>query len=153
MAEAWRKCSSCKKDLLTGGAYYVCSISTCRSNITNYAFCSISCWDAHLPVERHREGNAGAIEKKAPNSLAEAQATPGGVKRIVSAATSSSAKNEEDVLVVVTKVRKYIADRSGMNTSAGVYDILTERIKLMCDRAIETARADSRKTVMDRDIP
>lgn len=153
MSEPWRKCSSCKKDLLLGQTYYICSISTCRSNVTNYAFCSIPCWDAHLPVERHREGNAGAIEKKAPNTHAEVQAVASGAKRIVSAAPSGKTSVDDEVLVVVTKVRKYIADRSGMNTSAGVYEILTERIKLMCDHAIETARADSRKTVMDRDIP
>jgi histone H3/H4 len=56
------------------------------------------------------------------------------------------------VLVVVTKVRKYIADKSGMNTSAGVYEELTEKIKRLCDLAIEEARVQGRKTVMDRDF-
>lgn len=40
-----------------------------------------------------------------------------------------------------------------MNTSAGVYTILTERIKRVCDLAIEEARRQGRKTVMDRDVP
>lgn len=152
MAEPWRKCSSCKKDILLAQKYYVCSISTCRAAATNYVFCSIACWDAHVPVERHRSENTGAIEKVAPRDLTEASPVPSGQRRIIN--NSPSAKPDEDeVLVVVTKVRKYIADKSGMNTSSGVYDVLTDRIKGLCERAIENARAQGRKTVMDRDVP
>lgn len=154
MPQPWRKCSSCKKDILTGQKYFVCSVSTCRGAATNYVFCSVSCWDAHVPVERHRGDSAGAIEKEAPKDLTSDGPIPFGQKRIVGASHSGSKNStEDDVLVVVTKVRKYISDKSGMNTSAGVYDILTERIKLICERAIENARAQGRKTVMDRDVP
>ncbi|MBY0371619.1 hypothetical protein K2X33_13105 [bacterium] len=59
---------------------------------------------------------------------------------------------DEEVLVVVSKVRKYVSERSGMNTSASVYDVLTDKIKGLCDRAIDQARADGRKTLMDRDF-
>lgn len=132
--------------------YYVCSVTTCQSKITNYAFCSVNCWDAHLPIERHRSGSAGAIERKSP-SRAEAQAAP---RKVVVARTptsaSSAASAEEEVLVVVTKVRKYIHDRAEMNTSASVYEALTEKIKNLCDSAIEHARGEGRKTVMDRDF-
>ena len=65
---------------------------------------------------------------------------------------ASSGSVETDVLVVVSKVRKYIHDRSGLNTSASAYDALTEKIQRLCDAAIETAKADGRKTVMDRDF-
>ncbi len=145
--EVWRKCSSCKKDLLCGETYFACSVSTCQSKVTNYAFCSVPCWDAHLPVERHRSGSSGAIERRAP---AHAEAAP-AVRKIVSSSSSSSPM-ESEVLVVVTKVRKYIADRAQMNTSASVYDALTEKIKILCDAAIDVARAEGRKTVMDRDF-
>ncbi len=151
--QVFRKCSSCKKDILIGQKYYVCSVSTCRGSATNYAFCSIACWDAHIPVERHRGDSAGAIEKKA--ALEPAPAT--GAKRIVSGpAAKPGTPNkdiEDEILVVVSKVRKYIAEKSGMNTSAEVYDSLTDRIKNICDKAIENARAQGRKTVMDRDVP
>lgn len=155
MSQPWRKCSSCKKDILTASKYFVCSVSTCRGAATNYVFCSVNCWDAHVPVERHRGDSAGAIEKEAPKDLASADPVPMGQRRIVGApaASTSSKSIEDEVLVVVTKVRKFIADKSGMNTSAGVYDILTERVKLICERAIENARAQGRKTVMDRDVP
>jgi len=152
MSQTWKKCSSCKKDILCGQTYYVCSVSTCQGRSTNYAFCSIPCWDAHVPVERHKPESAGALERRAPATPeAEAERAP---RRVIAAKPTAGASSVEDeVLVVVSKVRKYIADKSGMNTSAGVYDVLTERIKLICDRAIETARSQGRKTVMDRDVP
>jgi hypothetical protein len=144
----WKKCSSCKKEIPLGGTYYVCSVTTCQSKVTNYAFCSVSCWDAHLPIERHRSGSAGAIERKAPF---EAEAAKKIVVARPSAAGDSAAASDE-ILVVVSKVRKYIHDRSGMNTSASAYEALTEQVKRLCDAAIDVARADSRKTVMDRDF-
>jgi hypothetical protein len=154
MATVWRKCSSCKNDILTGQNYFVCSVSTCQGKNTNYAFCSIPCWDAHVPVERHRGDTAGAIERKAPSTVT-ASPTPEAARRVIPATSGQNVKapkGEDDVLVVVTKVRKYIADKSGMNTSASVYDMLTEKIKVLCDNAIDVARADARKTVMDRDF-
>jgi len=142
----WRKCSSCKKEIPFAGAYYACSVTTCQSKITNYAFCSVSCWDAHLPIERHRSGSAGAIERRAP-------ANGDAVKKVVVARTATAASDkEQELLVVVTKVRKYIHDHDGMNTSAGVYEVLTEKIKNLCDAACDKARGDGRKTVMDRDF-
>ncbi len=58
-----------------------------------------------------------------------------------------------DVLVVSTKIKKYIKEASeGMNTSASVMNALTEIIKQKCDQAIENAKKEKRKTVMDRDF-
>jgi len=56
------------------------------------------------------------------------------------------------VLVVVSKVKKYISEKAGMNTAASVMDALTQRVKILCDQAIAEARNDGRKTVMDRDF-
>ncbi len=147
----WRKCSSCKKDIGLGAKYYVCSVSTCQSKITNYAFCGVSCWDAHVPVERHRSGSAGAIERMAPLKAEDATTT---VRKILTPTqpAASASTSEAEVLVVVSKVRKYIHDRSGLNTSASAYDALTEKIQRLCDAAIEVARSQGRKTVMDRDF-
>lgn len=57
-----------------------------------------------------------------------------------------------EVLVVASKIKNYIRERSGMNTSAGVLDVLSDRLRAMCDQAIENARRDGRKTVKDRDV-
>jgi hypothetical protein len=150
----WRKCSTCKKEIGFGQTYQVCSVSTCRGKATNYVFCSVMCWDGHLPIERHRADSASAIEKRAPRrdefEKEQAQEESQKGRRIV---VPSTASDEDEVLVVVSKVRKYIADKSGMNTSAGVYTALTERIKRLCERSIEEAKRQNRKTVMDRDVP
>ncbi len=58
----------------------------------------------------------------------------------------------KEVLVVASKIKNYIRERSGMNTSAGVLDALSDRLRAMCDQAIENARRDGRKTVKDRDV-
>jgi histone H3/H4 len=58
----------------------------------------------------------------------------------------------KEVLVVASKVKAYIRAKSEMNTSAGVFDILSDRIRELCDRAIENAKNDGRKTVKDRDV-
>jgi len=150
MIEVWKKCSSCKENILTGQKYFVCSVSTCQGKVTNYVFCSVACWDAHLPIERHRSDSAGAIERTAPKDLSAIESArkivPGGL------AAGSKSLGEDEVLVVVSKVRKYVADKSGLNTSAEVYDTLTEKIKRLCDRAVEQAKAQGRKTIMSRDF-
>ena len=58
-----------------------------------------------------------------------------------------------EVLVVASKVKSYIKDKSGMNTSGAVPEELSKRLATILDQAIENAKADGRKTVMDRDVP
>ncbi len=60
--------------------------------------------------------------------------------------------DRNEVLVVASKVKGYIRERSGMNTSANVLEALSNRIRSLCDTAIENARNDRRKTVKDRDF-
>lgn len=59
-----------------------------------------------------------------------------------------------EVLVVSSKVKAYIKEKSGgMNTSGAVPEELSKRLVSLLDKAIENAKADGRKTVMDRDVP
>jgi histone H3/H4 len=53
---------------------------------------------------------------------------------------------------VVSRVKEYIDKRAQMNTSGAVMEILSDHLRATCDRAIESARADGRKTVLDRDF-
>jgi histone H3/H4 len=57
-----------------------------------------------------------------------------------------------DILVVVSKLKKYIKARSGMNTSDAVVSVLSDRVRRICDQAVENARREGRKTVLDRDF-
>ena len=59
---------------------------------------------------------------------------------------------DKDVLIVVSKLKKYIKDRSGMNCSDSVADMLSEHVRALCDDAIRMAARDERKTVLDRDV-
>lgn len=156
---SWRKCSSCKKDILLNAKYYECSVSTCTGLRTGYVFCSIPCWEVHLPGARHRD--AGAIEKKSPSQQTSANPeTPATAQRriIVGGSSSSAAPPKQkssmsnEVLVVVSKMKQYIRDISDMNTSEEVSQKLSELIREECDKAVEQARADGRKTVMARDF-
>ena len=57
-----------------------------------------------------------------------------------------------DILVVTSKVKKFIKEKSEMNTSAETIDILSKAVEKLCAKGIESAKADGRKTVMARDI-
>jgi histone H3/H4 len=59
---------------------------------------------------------------------------------------------EKEILVVASKVKKYIKEKAGMNTSDKIMDFLSDIVRKECDQAIERAKADGRKTVMDRDM-
>ena len=58
-----------------------------------------------------------------------------------------------DVLVVTSKVKKYIKDKGGCNTSAETVEMLSKAVEQLCEKGIESAKNDGRKTVMARDIP
>ena len=59
---------------------------------------------------------------------------------------------DNEVLVVASKVKTYIKEQGDMKTSASVLSALSDKIRSMCDGAIESARSDGRKTVLDRDF-
>ncbi len=136
----WRKCTTCKKPISFGQKYWICSVSTCNRVRTDLVFCDVRCFDAHVPVLNHRD--AGAFERKAPPQAAEpAQDLKAQPESL-----------ESDILVVVSKVKKYIKDQSGMNTSDAVMDLLSNQIRALADRGIESATQHGRKTILDRDF-
>jgi histone H3/H4 len=57
-----------------------------------------------------------------------------------------------EVLVVTSKVKKFIKEKGEMNTSAETIDQLSKAIERLCAKGMESAKADGRKTVMARDI-
>jgi hypothetical protein len=172
----FRLCSSCKRELPFEGTHYTCSVSTCNRKRTGLTFCSVSCFEAHVPVVRHRE--AWAEEQRSPTreqwleEQAEEQAEgapslgggssagePRRERRVVGASApdaSHVALSEQgvprEVLIVVSKLKAYVRARSGMNTSDGAVDVLSDIVRELCDGAIRKAAADGRKTVMDRDF-
>src|SRR5262245_59405430 len=63
-AKYFRVCSTCRKPIDFSSRYYQCSVSTCNRARTALYFCSVPCWDAHVPEARHRD--AWAEETRAP---------------------------------------------------------------------------------------
>lgn len=57
-----------------------------------------------------------------------------------------------DVLVVTSKVKKFIKEQGGCNTSAETIDVLSKAVEALCKRGIDAAKNEGRKTVMARDI-
>ncbi len=182
MAETWLKCSACKNPIPFNATHWVCSVSTCNRKATGYVFCTVSCWDSHVSDARHRDAwavEARAPSKDAWDRELAANPTPPAppprvavgspsaapvVRRVVGEASPSTAAavegnvklsdvTDKDILIVVSKLKKYIKDRSGFNTSDNVVDLLSEHVRAICDDAIRAAARDERKTVLDRDIP
>lgn len=112
---------------------------------------------------RHRE--AWAVEKKAPSpeqwgkqqeaesssKVVAAAAAP--ARRTVGVSSDNTSDDlPTDVLVVVSKLKKYVKLRADMKTSETVIPALSDELRRICDRAIRIAGQDGRKTIMDRDI-
>ncbi len=96
---------------------------------------------------------AAAAPIAKPPAAPPAPATPSSVTAHAGGPALSNAYEHDDVLIVVSKLKKYIRDRSGMNTSDAIADVLAEHVRSICDEAIRTAARDGRKTVLDRDMP
>ena len=60
--------------------------------------------------------------------------------------------SDNEVLLVVSKLKTYIKSAGDMNTAGNVAPHLSAIIRSLCDQAVEKARSDGRKTVMDRDF-
>lgn len=165
--DSFKKCSTCKEPIRFEQKYFRCSVSTCNRPRLALYFCSLPCWEAHVPEARHRD--AWAEEEQAParaTYFAEeaANESPQVAARTVDAPRQarivgqSPASNEaessssDDVLVVVSKLKKYIRDRSGMNTSDTAIAPLSDHLRAICRQAIRHATEEGRKTVMDRDF-
>ena len=153
--EFWRKCSSCKTPIEFKAKYYVCSVSTCNALRTGYVFCSIPCFEKHLPGARHRD--AGAVEKIAGLTPYLAEEVIAPQRKMATQTLSASASPKapavsKEILIVASKLKDYIRARSEMNTSAGVMEVLSDQVRKLCDDAIDRARHAGRKTIMDRDF-
>jgi len=88
--------------------------------------------EASTPVERK-------VFRSSPNATPSVQA--------------SVHKNlPKDTLVVVSKLKHFIKELCGYNTSADVSDHLSEHIRKLCIDASKRAQEDGRKTIMARDF-
>ena len=156
----WKACSTCKKPIAFATKYFVCSVSTCQRERVGFVFCAEDCWDAHVPMMRHRE--SWAEERRAPSEqqAREAEAAAAPTPKPVAMSKPAAAPREvpevgsgaDDILVVASKLKAYIKEKSGMSTSDGVLIVLSHRLRRLSDSAMESAQRNGRKTVLDRDF-
>ena len=174
MAEpgTWRRCSACKQPIALGATYWICNVSTCNRSRTALAFCSLTCWEVHLPEAHHRE--AWALERTAPRTpepgtgpaakpaagaspAAKAPAAPparAGERRFVRpAAASARPAAPREILIIASRLKDYIRARSGFHASDGILDPLSDAVRHLCDEAILKAEREGRRTVLERDVP
>lgn len=178
----FRLCTTCKTPIPFSAKYYACSVSTCNRKATAMYFCSVPCWDAHVPEARHRDAwaevetapsreewlrerskqaaEAGSSTAARPEGDGAARSSA-GPRRIVSGNAPSARVPADDdadddlpkdVLVVVSKLKAYVRGRSSFNTSDGVVDVLSDHLRSLCRAAIRSAATNSRKTVLARDF-
>ena len=57
-----------------------------------------------------------------------------------------------EVYVVTSKVKKLIKEVGGCNTSGETVEVLSKAIERLCQKGVDSAKADGRKTIMARDI-
>lgn len=137
----WRKCGACKKEINLATKYYQCSISSCKK----FAYCSVDCCGQHQTVMNHK--NSWAEENISPSSN-----DTGPSRRLITSKKSINSANTEDILIVASKLKKYIKDKHDINTAANVMPKLSTLVRHLCDEAISNARQEGRKTLMDRDF-
>lgn len=111
-----------------------------------------------MPSARHKD--AAAIEQKSPplsvasgaavNVAREPQRTI--IKSSSPETPSRNAQMPREVLIIASRLKEYIQARADMNTSGNVMDVLSDYVRVVCDRAIDNARSEGRKTVLDRDF-
>lgn len=163
----WEKCRTCGKAIGFSSKYWTCSVSSCNRKSNPIIFCSVDCWDVHVPVMNHK--SAGAEENFSPNRPSSFPSSPSSTpeksqpRRILISSSPSSGKEaahstnsspaEREILIVASKLKDYIRKQSGgFNTSASVLDRLSDIVRNLCDEAIHKTRRDGRKTVMDKDF-
>lgn len=112
----------------------------------------MTCWASHVPTFRHRE--AWAIEETAPSLQAYLTELKNEEANVTVVKDSSMKLDSPDseILVVASKMKAYIKTKGDMNTSGDVMDLLSDRLRRICDDAIRHARQEGRKTVMARDF-
>lgn len=156
----FKRCSICKTPIAFDSKYYACSVSTCRRGPLALFFCSVACWDAHVPEARHRD--AWAEEETAPTREESVSVPREEKRRVVAAGVRSSVSESslpapegvegDEVLVVVSKLKAFVKSQGNMSTSDGVFPVLSNHLRALAVKALRSAAQNERKTVLARDF-
>ena len=67
-------CATCRKLIPPGTNAIRCTVASCNTGRMKLRFCSVTCWEKHVPTARHRKASyivegAGAVDRE-PDRLA-----------------------------------------------------------------------------------
>ena len=48
-------CATCRKLIPPGASAVRCTVASCNTGRMKLRFCSITCWEKHVPTARHRK--------------------------------------------------------------------------------------------------
>ena len=51
------RCSMCHGEIARGDSHVKCSVSSCNAGRMKLRFCSVGCWEKHIPTARHRQAS------------------------------------------------------------------------------------------------
>jgi hypothetical protein len=58
-------CATCRKLIALGATAYRCSVASCNAGRMKLRFCSVACWEKHVPTARHRKASWVAEDRAA----------------------------------------------------------------------------------------
>lgn len=125
-SEGWRRCSSCKDWIAFEQAHYVCSVSTCNRKRTGLVFCSVSCWEVHVPMMRHRD--SGAVEGRAPTREAHARAEREAREKDAAKGVRRESRPEQAAVSPPATSQSRSGERSASAPSAAFPEEASERV-------------------------
>lgn len=68
-------CATCRKLIALGATAYRCSVASCNAGRMKLRFCSVACWEKHVPTARHRNASWIAEDKAGASAEAAAEAS------------------------------------------------------------------------------
>ena len=146
-----------------------CSVECWDSHLSSVRHRDAAAIEARAPSqaewERQRAAEAAEPPARPAPAMTPDKAPAPVVRRIVDSPSAPATASvgtgsvtlanvdERDMLIVVSKLKKYIKDRSGFNCSDAVAEVISDHVRAIADESIRAAGRDERKTVLDRDVP
>ena len=151
----WRTCITCKKEIKFSTKYYKCSVTSCDKKRSPAQFCSVDCWDVHRSIMSHKSAGADEYHSPTKDKWLEEQSSQPKVRIVGQKSTikeSQTAIESDEILVVVSKLKSFVKESTGLNTSADVMAALSDIIREACLKAAQNGHRSGRKTLMARDF-
>ena len=64
-------CATCRKLIPMGTSAIRCTVASCNTGRLKLRFCTVTCWQKHVPTARHRKA-AYVVEERATETVEEA---------------------------------------------------------------------------------